>query len=368
MWVPTPWRPSSEGSIRIRPLVDAGPGPMLLSLKPFKINTENGYRHKPATKERTILSASLLHPFTPQTRSRLRLFWALSRTPHAVVDMAAPALAALLALGHFPSFGVVLLGLITVFAGYTAVYALNDLVDYRTDQRKMVDGLYSDSQDYLDGVLPRHPIAQGLLSFQQGLIWTLGWGAVALLGAYLLNPICVLIFVGGCLLEALYCALWQMTPYRAVVNGLVKSSGALAAVFAVQPHPSPLFLLVLFLWIFFWEIGGQNIPADWSDIVEDRRYGARTIPVHFGPRRASALAVLALLAAFLFNVVLLLVSPFHLWAPLWLAVIAVNAYCLLIPVVTVSNSQRREDVMQLFNKASHYPLAVLGVVLVGLLF
>jgi 4-hydroxybenzoate polyprenyltransferase len=282
--------------------------------------------------------------------------------------MATPALAALLCLGGFPPLGVTLLGVITVFAGYTAVYALNDLVDYRTDQRKMVDGLYSDSADYLDGVLPRHPLAQGLLSFRQGLFWAAGWGAVALVGAYLLNPVCVAIFLAGCLLEAIYCWLWQMTPYRALVNGLVKSSGALAAVFAVQPHPSVFFLLILFLWIFSWEIGGQNIPADWSDIMEDRRFGARTIPVHFGTRRAGVLAVVTLLAAFFFNVVLLLVSPLSLWPPLWSAVVLVNAYCLLMPVVTVLNSQRREDVMRLFNKASHYPLAVLGVVLLGLLF
>lgn len=312
------------------------------------------------------MSTTPLHLFTPQTRARLRLLWALSRTPHAIIDMATPALAALLCLGGFPSTAVVLIGLITVFAGYTAVYALNDLVDYHTDRRKMVDGLYSDSENYLDGVLPRHPIAKGLLSFQEGLLWALGWAAVALVGAYLLNPICVVIFVGGCLLEVLYCWLWQMTPYRAVVNGLVKASGAFAAVFAVQPQPSVAFLLVLFLWIFFWEIGGQNIPADWSDIMEDRRFGARTIPVRFGPHRAGVLAVLTLLAAFFFSVVLILVSPLTLWAPLWLAILLVNAYCLLIPVIKVWDSQRREDVMLLFNKASHYPLAILGVVLVGI--
>ena len=77
---------------------------------------------------------------------------------------------------------------------------------------------------------------------------------------------------------------------------------------------------------------------------------------------------LELLAAFLFNVILLLVSPLHLWAPLWLLVLLVNAYFLLMPVVTVFNSQRREDVMQLFNKASYYPLAIFVVVLAGLLF
>ena len=27
-------------------------------------------------------------------------------------------------------------------------------------------------------------------------------------------------------------------------------------------------MLLIFFWLFFWEIGGQNIPADWHDIEE----------------------------------------------------------------------------------------------------
>ena len=68
--------------------------------------------------------------------ARLKLFLALSRTPHGILDMATPALAALLWLGGFPSAGVIALGLLTAFAGYTAVYALNDLVDYRVDKEE----------------------------------------------------------------------------------------------------------------------------------------------------------------------------------------------------------------------------------------
>jgi hypothetical protein len=67
--------------------------------------------------------------------SRVKLFLALSRTPHGLLDLATPALAALLCYGGLPPFGVIILGLLTGFAGYTAVYALNDLVDYRVDQR-----------------------------------------------------------------------------------------------------------------------------------------------------------------------------------------------------------------------------------------
>ncbi|MCX5882258.1 MAG: hypothetical protein NTU74_10790, partial [Deltaproteobacteria bacterium] len=48
---------------------------------------------------------------------RLKLFFALSRTPHGLIDMATPVFAALIWLGHIPSFSVVFLGLLTTFAG-----------------------------------------------------------------------------------------------------------------------------------------------------------------------------------------------------------------------------------------------------------
>ena len=79
--------------------------------------------------------------------ARLKLFFALSRTPHGLLDMATPGLAALLWLGEFPSLRTVVIGLITSFAGYTAVYALNDLVDYRTDKEKLRLGGFQDSRE-----------------------------------------------------------------------------------------------------------------------------------------------------------------------------------------------------------------------------
>ena len=69
--------------------------------------------------------------------SRLKLFWALSRTPHGLLDMATPGLCALLWLGTFPPPALIGLGLITAFSGYTAVYALNDVIDYREDRKKV---------------------------------------------------------------------------------------------------------------------------------------------------------------------------------------------------------------------------------------
>ena len=233
-------------------------------------------------RERPLLNAEVVPGASEFGLSRLKLFLALSRTPHGLLDLAAPALAALLWLGRFPPLGVTALGLLTVFAGYTAVYALNDVVDYRVDREKLrLEG--PQEGHYLDAVFVRHPLAAGRVSFPEGLGWTGAWALVALLGAYALNPVCALIFLGGCLLETAYCLLLKVSHLRLLVAGVVKSLGAVAAVFAVDPRPSPIFLAVLFLWLFFWEMGGQNIPADWHDVEQDRSLDSQDHPGGLGP-------------------------------------------------------------------------------------
>lgn len=284
------------------------------------------------------------------------------------MDMAHPAVAALLCLGHFPSLGVILLGLITVFSGYTAVYALNDVMDYHTDKEKMAQGLYSDSKDYLDGVMVRHPMAQGVLSFQKGLLWVILWALVALFGAYLLNPVCMYIFICGCILEGIYCKLWRVSPLRALVNGIVKPLGSMAAIFAVNPSPPLLLPVLVFLWIFCWEIGGQNIPADWADVEEDRKFRAKTIPVILGTVRAGILLMALLMLSFFINILVFFAAPisFGFWS--YLLVILANCYLLLFPAAKLFESKERSDVMVLFNKSSYLPMSMLLVVVLAILF
>jgi len=61
-------------------------------------------------------------------------------------------------------------------------------------------------------VIVRHPMAQGLLTFREGLAWRFSGSAVALLGAFKLNPVWRCIFLAGCALEAVYCWLWRVSP------------------------------------------------------------------------------------------------------------------------------------------------------------
>jgi 4-hydroxybenzoate polyprenyltransferase len=280
--------------------------------------------------------------------------------------MATPVLGVLLVLGGFPSAWVMGVGILTAFAGYTAVYALNDVVDYRADMEKIGAGGIKDSKAYLDDVMPRHPMATGVIGFSQGVLWVVFWSILAITGAYLLNPVCAWIFLGGICLEVVYCRLWKVTPFRSLVNGVVKACGPVAAVFAVTPDPPFLFTIVLFLWIFFWEIGGQNIPADWTDMEEDRRFQAQTIPVRMGTERAAIIALVALILSFLVNVILFFVSPLTLDSYYFMAIVAANFFFLLWPVSQLCDAKDRASAITLFNRASYYPLAILSIVLVRL--
>lgn len=299
--------------------------------------------------------------------SRWKLFWALSRTPHGLLDMAAPIVCGLLWLGALPPLTIILIGLITVFAGYTAVYALNDVVDYRIDKQEANLEREELSGDYLDAVLVHHPMATGALSLRSGVIWTMAWGMVALIGAFLLNPVCVLIFAAGCVLEALYCLMLRITYLRVLVSGVVKTCGGIAAVYAVDPQPSGLFVLGLFSWLFLWEIGGQNIPADLTDVEVDGQSQARTVPVRFGPGRASLIATVSLFLAVLLSAVLLASSRVAFGVPLLLVSLLAGIYLLLIPAIRLCRTTDRPRAMTLFNRASYYPLTLLGVVLIAML-
>ena len=293
--------------------------------------------------------------------SRLNLFWALSRTPHGLIDMATPALGALLWLGRFPSFEVIILGLITTFAGYTAVYALNDVIDYRVDKEKIRLCGDIDNMCDLDAIMIRHPMAQGYLSFRAGLIWTVGWSMIAMLGA------CIVIFLTGCLLEIIYCSLLKITHFRTLVSGGVKTMGAIAGVFAVDPNPSFRFLLMLFFWLFLWEIGGQNIPNDWTDVEEDRRLHAQTIPVRLGADKSSGLILGSLTLAAFVVLIVFYFSPIDFEIPYLVASVATGCCFFVLPAALLYTTQEPHYAMALFNMASYYPLVMLVIVVLRLL-
>jgi len=297
----------------------------------------------------------------------LTVYLALSRTPHGLLDLAGPFCAALLVRGGLPPLSVVALGIVTVFAGYTAVYALNDIVDYRSDKRQLEGSGEDERVNYLDAAFIRHPLARGCLSLPGAIAWFLFWAVTAFVGAYALNPVCAGLLIAGCLLETAYCLLLTVSHLRALINGVVKSLGPLAAAYALVPDPSPWFLIGLVAWVFTWEIGGQNIPADWHDASRDAITGARTMPVVLGYVKASRLAVVLLAASLILSVPLLALSPLAVSAPLTLVACLGGAWLMLPPVLTLARTLEDAQAASLFNRASAYPALVLAVLVVHLI-
>ena len=147
---------------------------------------------------------------------------------------------------------------------------------------------------------------------------------------------------------------------------MVKTSGPMCAVLVLDPRPSPYFLLLLFAWVFFWEIGGQNIPSDWNDTVEDGRVNAKTIPIRFGPGTAGVIIIGALLLTVVASGFLPLISPARLGALYVVASLLLGYFLLLRPSYRLYRFKDGSLARRLFDSASYYPLAQFALISVFL--
>lgn len=287
----------------------------------------------------------------------LARFLALSRSTHGVLDIAMTGFAALLWLGGFPAWPVLVVALVTAVAGYTALYALNDLVGVKVDREKVAGGLNAGYS--VEASEHRYPIAQGKLSLKAGIAWFAVWYLVALAGAWWLNPLLVWVVLAAPILETVYCLLLKVSYWRVLVSGGVKSLGPVAAVLVVVPQPDAGLLALMVAWLFCWEIGGQNIPADWNDVEEDRRVGARTIPLVFGPKVAGVLVLVSLAATVALSLCLERMSPLALGWPFQIAVFLIGVFLLLVPGYRLFRRHEDRGAAALFDRASLYPPALL---------
>jgi len=309
--------------------------------------------------ETMLISAEQSTNVDNRSLSKWILFFGLSRTPHAVLDMATPAMAALLWLGQFPPLSVIAVGLVTAFAGYTAVYALNDIVDYKVDRERLA--LSDDTEDVfdVDNITVRHPLAQGILPFPWGLSWLIFWVIVALAGAWWLNPVCAFIFLISASLETVYCRLLKISHLKIIPSAIVKASGGLAGVYAVDPNPSFGFVALLLLWLAAWEIGGQNIANDIMDMDDDAKVEARTTSTVKGVPESVFRIVSAVSMASFAGVAIYfsagkdvgIIYPFGAAALGWLLLIQ--------PARNLYYDPGPSSAATLFNRASYMPLGFL---------
>lgn len=286
-----------------------------------------------------------------------------SRVVQATLSVAQPFAVAMVALHGFPSMDRLLLGLSAAWAGFLAVFALNDLLDVGLDRARFAHLRDLDGFD-VDSALSRHPLAQGQISFGAGVAWISILAVYALVAAFILSPWAAGLFLLAGALEVIYCKLAQVTPLKFLASGVMVAVGALAGWVAMTPQVRVPEMLVLFLWMFAWEIGGRNIVNDFADVEEDQRLGIKTVPLMYGPRAAAHLTIWFLL---LTNLAALALQPISgLSIPYLLGTAAVGVGLLLWPGVALLRSPTPRMAMALFNRASFYPPAVLTILLASL--
>ena len=149
------------------------------------------------------------------------------------------------------------------------------------------------------------------------------------------------------------------------MSGAVKSAGGLAAICAVAPKTPAPFFIGFFLWFFFWEIGGQNVPNDWSDLGEDVRMGAKTVPVRFGPDISARIVLGCLAVAVFMSMALFWLTPAHLSALYFAGSIPAALFLLLLPAWKLYCAKDGDHASALFNKASYYPVTMFIVILLS---
>jgi 4-hydroxybenzoate polyprenyltransferase len=281
---------------------------------------------------------------------------------HSILDVAHPAIGGLLVFGGFPPTPTILLGLGAAFAGFTAVFALNDVMDYRVDREKMAK--YKDDRAGfdLDSVGQRHPVAQGDLSYRAAIGWVVFWGLLSLVLAFILKPLCALLLVAAIGLETGYCKLLRRSHWKALLSGCMVAVGGLAGVFAVSSTPRPSTVALFFVWAFAWEVGGRNIPNDWSDLDEDIHLGIRTFPVRFGRPASSKVSFALLCVIVLTSLGFPLVTTIPYPAVYLGLALAAGLVFLILPAITWLRVQTTEAALFLFNRACFYPLVVFLVI------
>jgi 4-hydroxybenzoate polyprenyltransferase len=292
-----------------------------------------------------------------------KLFLAFSRGLQAFISIAQPALGAVIALIAIPDWEVVVIGFIAAWAGNNAAFAINDLLDVELDKKRF-NHLREFKGFDIDTTLVRHPLAQGYLSYRSGVIWIVVSSLIAVMGAYLLNPWCVVLFVVALLLEICYCRLSQISAFKFLITGVMVALGAMAVWVAVVDRVAVLPALAFFIWIAAWEIGGRNIVNDWSDIDEDVHLGIKTIPVVYGHKVAGRLILFFLLLTVGCSVVIRYIVPLNM---IYLVGALIEGwYALLYPTLRLLKNPSPEGAITLFNRASLYPLVMLAIVVVSI--
>lgn len=287
--------------------------------------------------------------------------FASSRPLQASFSVVQPIIVALIALSGFPELQLLILLVVGCVTGFFAVFALNDLLDFKIDKKSLKSERIAKSWD-VDSLLVRHPLAQGVITRAEQIAWIAINGVVAGVIIYYLNFMALFLFLAAITLETIYCKMATVSEMKFLISGIMVGIGALIGWYAVGANTNIAVILSLFLLFFAWEISGRNIVNDFSDIVEDKKIGIKTIPAIYGKYFASkfnfAFVILTLAANTALGVFASMGLVYIIMSSL------VGIYLLLLPGLSLIKNPTSNEALRYFNKGSLYPIFIFAIIVI----
>jgi 4-hydroxybenzoate polyprenyltransferase len=292
---------------------------------------------------------------------RVLLLFDFARGRSALLSIGEPALGAFLAAGRVPTARVLVLGFFAAACGFFCIYALNDLLDLRSDREEVktrAAQLEKEDVAHMDILTVRHPIAAGALSLRAGITWVATLGAAGFACAYLLRPICAVLFVVCALMQLYYCGLKRKSWLKVIPAAAMVAVGALAGWFAVGS--ADLGALAFFFLLYLWETS-RNLANDLADVTHDKRIGITTLASTHG----SVVAARGILGAAIAIVAVGLLQGAPWLVRGWLAAVALGT--MTIPALILYRNPDEPSAQRYFNRGSLFPpVAALGVLVIFL--
>lgn len=226
-------------------------------------------------------------------KNKINDYGTLVMFSHTIFSLSFALISMLLASSGLPKFRTLFWILVAFMGARTGANAINRVIDAEIDAKN-----------------PRtanRQIPQGLIKKKEVVLFTVGCFSIMLVGATMLNPLCVILSPIAIFLMSIYSYTKRFTWACHLVLGITSAAAPVGAWIAVTGEIGllPLFMgAANTLWV-----AGFDIIYGAQDYEFDRANGIHSIPARFGVRNALYIARVFHLVAWISLVIVGLLSP-----------------------------------------------------------
>lgn len=212
---------------------------------------------------------------------------------HTIFSLSFALISMLIASNGFPPGNKIFWILVAFLGARTGANAINRVIDAEIDKKNPRTAV--------------RQLPQGLIKKKEVIIFSLACFALMVLGAYMLNPICLLLSPIALFLLTIYSYTKRFTWACHLVLGITSAAAPVGAWLAITGTITWIPLLIgaaNTLWVAGFDIiyGSQDYDFDTSN-------GIYSIPARFGVRNALGIAALFHLITLLILVIVGLITP-----------------------------------------------------------